>query len=928
MAKKFRYRHITSAIEDRQPQALLDGEIAVNKFAGKETLFIKNTNSEIVPFSSDSVIDGKLATKQNTLVSGTNIKTINNQSLLGEGNITIEGSGSTQGTKVYLDPNNGSLTTEMLSSTSVVYVISYDYAISSSVTVPSGCTFEFAGGSINNGTLVLDNTYLYGNVKFGSGITISGTCKNDVVYQNWFANNDIDAWHRFINNVDGPTKYEYAFGEYTTSVYVSKELDNKTAIFINGNNAIVKFQYTSNAQAFVVKPKNQDTFTSTTINSEAYKGDETITVGDGSLFNAGDVVSVRDNTEYSFSPHRSSYKQCEFATIRGIEGNVLRLGHPLMGSYIHLGGSSKVYGFNQISCNIKNLTIKMNNPSTLDGKFQGLVIYSSICGKIENVKVTDFRICSILSGCHNMSLIDCVCHVTLNQSADFDSYGISFGGCQNISVIGGDYIGGNHALSIGGANNDLSVIGREILVKNIRANSIKDGFPAAIDMHGCAEYVTIEGCTTAGIYMRGKNNKILNNFIYDYEISGSEFGNFNHIVSGNIMKTPSIAIGAETITDRAGWVKDSIEDTLVISNNCSYDQPYVMDGSTKKPTLVRFITTSIDPTYYNIDNTVIIVENNNIRNAVNTITGFKKIVMKGNTFEYDSDLNTTVKSKPKLTCSKLFVENNRFIGYGHYPYYVASAETKTYSYNNVTADYVYIKNNYIESSSADTFLFEAASAITELYVEGNIVKDKFLLIQKDLGTAVIRNNTIEPAVNGINISASGTVQSIFVLNNIVSAKKSIIATTASKLVYGRNILIDTYALTPPHFTTATTATDLDSGGGSVDTNYSAITYAVSTTSDNGNTSGSVTIDGTKPLTILTVTGDITSLSLASGKMPVAGHSAHVMLTSSAARNVTIVHNSTSSVCPSGSNVTLSIPADGFVEVDFINVNNKIYVRGI
>lgn len=32
-----------------------------------------------------------LTTKQDTLVSGTNIKTINNETLLGSGNITIEG---------------------------------------------------------------------------------------------------------------------------------------------------------------------------------------------------------------------------------------------------------------------------------------------------------------------------------------------------------------------------------------------------------------------------------------------------------------------------------------------------------------------------------------------------------------------------------------------------------------------------------------------------------------------------------------------------------------------------------------------------------------------------------------------------------------------------------------------------------------------
>ena len=39
-----------------------------------------------------SELESSLATKQDTLISGTNIKTINDNSILGSGNITIEGS--------------------------------------------------------------------------------------------------------------------------------------------------------------------------------------------------------------------------------------------------------------------------------------------------------------------------------------------------------------------------------------------------------------------------------------------------------------------------------------------------------------------------------------------------------------------------------------------------------------------------------------------------------------------------------------------------------------------------------------------------------------------------------------------------------------------------------------------------------------------
>jgi hypothetical protein len=60
MAKKFRYKHILSAVEDKQPSVLFDGEIAVNKFAGKEKLFIKNSNSQMTAFISETQVDNKI----------------------------------------------------------------------------------------------------------------------------------------------------------------------------------------------------------------------------------------------------------------------------------------------------------------------------------------------------------------------------------------------------------------------------------------------------------------------------------------------------------------------------------------------------------------------------------------------------------------------------------------------------------------------------------------------------------------------------------------------------------------------------------------------------------------------------------------------------------------------------------------------------
>ncbi len=61
------------------------------------TTYTSNTISSLLNEKADtSYVNTQLATKPNTLVSGTNIKTINQQSLLGSGNIDIQGGGSAE----------------------------------------------------------------------------------------------------------------------------------------------------------------------------------------------------------------------------------------------------------------------------------------------------------------------------------------------------------------------------------------------------------------------------------------------------------------------------------------------------------------------------------------------------------------------------------------------------------------------------------------------------------------------------------------------------------------------------------------------------------------------------------------------------------------------------------------------------------------
>lgn len=72
------------------------GVTAVDPASGSvETDFFIPTKTSDLTNDSGFITEAALTTKQDTLVSGTNIKTINNQSLLGSGNIDVSGGGGT-----------------------------------------------------------------------------------------------------------------------------------------------------------------------------------------------------------------------------------------------------------------------------------------------------------------------------------------------------------------------------------------------------------------------------------------------------------------------------------------------------------------------------------------------------------------------------------------------------------------------------------------------------------------------------------------------------------------------------------------------------------------------------------------------------------------------------------------------------------------
>ena len=105
--------------------------------------------------------------------------------------------------------------------------------------------------------------------------------------------------------------------------------------------------------------------------------------------------------------------------------------------------------------------------------------------------------------------------------------------------------------------------------------------------------------------------------------------------------------------------------------------------------------------------------------------------------------------------------------------------------------------------------------------------------------------------------------------------------------------------------------------------YSEIGYTVNTTSSAG---GTLSLAGTTPLHVIILTGNVSALTLSAN--PAEGHSCHVILTAASKYTVAIAHDSTNRVCPGAEDISLDIPAGGYIEIDFLTANNKVYVRGV
>lgn len=257
---------------------------------------------------TDNAITAATSTKQDTLVSGTNIKTINNQSILGEGNIDIQGGG---GGKAIEAGTNISITTGETADTincTLPYYKLYgadNYSIygQTHTSFENKATYAYQSLFIgfsnevngNSSSMSYNSNYVIGtnnkingeisyytdgyNIVIGDHNSLSGTdlSYSYVIGQNnsgYTSNTLLTGWYNQAYN-----GYESAFGKYNASNTGSTDADKSLFSVGNGTSTSARhnaFEIRKNGDIYCSDGTNdvklQDTITATAANTTALGG--------------------------------------------------------------------------------------------------------------------------------------------------------------------------------------------------------------------------------------------------------------------------------------------------------------------------------------------------------------------------------------------------------------------------------------------------------------------------------------------------------------------------------------------------------------------------------------------------------------------------------------------------------------------------------
>lgn len=181
--------------------------------------------------------------------------TVEHSDLLGIDTLKLANRDNTNGMGYVILRKNKSFA-EQVTKENTIYEIRYDFILNNeNITIPNNCVLKFKGGSLNDGTLTGNNTFIkaYDNaIIFKKNLIITGKFENSIIFANWFeADCDSDMFQRafdtsnnIVNSYDGHYTYISKTVTCISKTYnIDKPMLIKVGTSFNGNNCCWYINY-------------------------------------------------------------------------------------------------------------------------------------------------------------------------------------------------------------------------------------------------------------------------------------------------------------------------------------------------------------------------------------------------------------------------------------------------------------------------------------------------------------------------------------------------------------------------------------------------------------------------------------------------------------------------------------------------------------
>lgn len=267
------------------------------------------------------------------------------------------------------------------------------------------------------------------------------------------------------------------------------------------------------------------------LTANATSGSVTLTSTAAATFANGDMGSIFNPADNSWSSFRYYYHAGEFFEVEASNGsNQITLRNPLYAGYV--ASAVDLYKISPVTGFIRDLIMSS------DGSMETLLYidYSKDFDISNPTMKHSNNSCISINRSMNTTIVQ---PKLSNVGNGGDDYGLVIAACQHFRVFGGTIFARRHAITTGGANRINDHVVRDFVaigstLKNSRASGIH-----CADFHGNTEDCGYENCTIyGGATIQGKSVRLINNrinalnigtCIYTGEIVGG-----THEIHGNV----------------------------------------------------------------------------------------------------------------------------------------------------------------------------------------------------------------------------------------------------------------------------------------------------------------------------------------------------------------------------------------------------------